>query len=169
MTIELIQQYYRFNAWANNRILNTATQISSEQYSAESNPSFGSVHNTLAHIMSVQWVWLNRWRGVSLSGFYDPKSFPDLASLRSRWDEVEHETQDFTRTLTEERLVETITYINFRGKQWSHPLWQMMLHQVNHATQHRSETALILTNLNHSPGAVDFLVYVDFELAQKKS
>jgi hypothetical protein len=28
---------------------------------------------------------------------------------------------------------------------------------------------LILTNLNHSPGAVDFLVFVDFELAQKKS
>ncbi len=169
MTLDLLMLYYRFNAWANARILNTASLLKPDQYQAESNPSFGSVHNTLVHIMSVQWVWLNRWRGVSLSGFYAPQSFPDLASLHARWDVIEQETKDFSLALTEESLMSPVTYTNFQGKQWSYPLWQMMLHQVNHATQHRSETAMILTTFLHSPGPLDFLVFVDFESARQKS
>lgn len=42
-----------------------------------------------------------------------------------------------------------------------YPLWQALLHQVNHATQHRSEAALLLTAAGHSPGNLDFLVYFD--------
>ncbi len=43
----------------------------------------------------------------------------------------------------------------------AYPLWQMMLHQVNHATQHRSEVAVIWTQFGHSPGALDLLHDLD--------
>jgi uncharacterized damage-inducible protein DinB len=51
--------------------------------------------------------------------------------------------------------------VNFQGETWSYPLWQQLLHQVNHATQHRSEAALLLTRLGFSPGWLDLLVYLD--------
>ena len=38
---------------------------------------------------------------------------------------------------------------------------QQMLHQANHATQHRSEAALLLTRAGASPGWLDFLVFLD--------
>ena len=52
-------------------------------------------------------------------------------------------------------------YVNFQGETWTYPLWQQLLHQVNHATQHRSEVAAQLTRFRHSPGWLDFLVYLD--------
>jgi uncharacterized damage-inducible protein DinB len=169
MTTEYILNLYQFNAWANKRILDTASQISPEQMQAETNPSFGSVHNTLVHIMSAQWLWLNRWRGVSLNAFLDPKTFPDLKSIRSRWDEIERETSSFVLTCTEEKLAQIVSYTNFRGEIHGYMLWQEMLHQVNHATQHRSEVALILTGWNYSPGGMDFLNFVDFKRSSEKN
>ena len=44
---------------------------------------------------------------------------------------------------------------------WTYPLWQQMIHLVNHTTQHRSEVAAVLTRLGRSPGWLDFLLYVD--------
>jgi uncharacterized damage-inducible protein DinB len=59
--------------------------------------------------------------------------------------------------------------VNFQGEVWAYPLWQQLLHQTNHATQHRSEAALLLTRLGYSPGWLDLLVYVDRETARSVS
>jgi uncharacterized damage-inducible protein DinB len=112
---------------------------------------------------------LNPWRGVSLPSFYAPETFPDLARLRARLDVVERETQDFVLACSEESLAKTVSYTNFRGEVCVYLLWQMILHQVNHATQHRSEIALIQNQCGHSPGAMDLLFFLDHESAQQKA
>jgi uncharacterized damage-inducible protein DinB len=39
-------------------------------------------------------------------------------------------------------------------------LWQTMSHVVAHGIQHRSEVALLLTHLGHSPGGLDLALFV---------
>ena len=95
--------------------------------------------------------------------FWDPADFPDVAALRGRWEEVEEATSAHIASLGEPDLARVVSYVNFQGETWAYPLWQQLLHQVNHATQHRSEAALLLTRLGYSPGWLDFLVYVDEE------
>jgi uncharacterized damage-inducible protein DinB len=73
----------------------------------------------------------------------------------------ESETQQFIAALTAADLDRVVSYINFAGETWSYPLWHQLLHQVNHATQHRSEVALLLTRYGASPGWLDYLVYSD--------
>ena len=58
-------------------------------------------------------------------------------------------------------MTDVIEYVNTRGEAWSYPMWQQLIHQVNHATQHRSEVAVMLTESGVSPGDLDFLVYQD--------
>jgi uncharacterized damage-inducible protein DinB len=89
------------------------------------------------------------------------REFPDLASVRSRWAGVERDTQAFVSGLTPARLAAVVEYRNTKGERWAYPLWQQMIHQVNHGTQHRSEAAARLTQLGHSPGDLDLLRFID--------
>jgi hypothetical protein len=47
------------------------------------------------------------------------------------------------------------------GKSRSRILWHIMIHVMNHGTQHRSEAAAILTSFNQSPGDLDFTMYLN--------
>ena len=163
MIIELLNNLYAYNAWANARILDSAGQLTPETLQAEASASFGSIRDTLVHIMSAQWVWLERWKGISPPAMLEPEMFPMLESIRRHWDQIESETQEFVAACTEADLARTIEYQNFQGERWVYPLWQQMVHQVNHATQHRSEVAMILTQGGHSPGWLDLLYFVDLQ------
>jgi uncharacterized damage-inducible protein DinB len=112
------------------------------------------------------WLWLQRCLGHSDQERWNAADFPYVATLRARWEEVERETRHFIAGLDEADLVQVISYVNFAGETWSYPRWQALLHQVNHATQHRSEAALLMTRFGCSPGDLDLLIYVD-ELAAR--
>ena len=161
MTSDLVRTLYRYSAWANARILDTATRLTAEQLSAPAGASEGAVRETLVHIMSAQWIWLARWNGTSHQAMLDARQFPDLGAIRARWDQVEGDTQRFVTGLTDGELARVVEYRNTRGERWAYPLWQQVVHQVNHATQHRSEIALALTRFGHSPGDLDLLVFID--------
>jgi len=166
---ETIQTLYRYNTWANARILDTAEQLSAEQFLTARGASFDSVRDTLVHTMSAQWLWLERWNGRSPAAALAAREFSDLASIRTRWAGIEQGTQAFVGGLSEARLGSIVAYSNTKGERWSYPLWQQMIHQVNHATQHRSEAAVILTQFGHSPGDLDFLHFVDVREAAARS
>jgi uncharacterized damage-inducible protein DinB len=166
MLTGVIRNLYDYNAWANGRILDTAAALTIAELLAPGGASFDSVRDTLVHTMGAQWLYLERWNGRSPRALPEPAAFPDLATIRHRWTAIERDTQAFVATLDDARLAAEVAYINAQGERWAYPLWQQMIHQVNHATQHRSEAAAMLTRLGHSPGWLDLLYFVDLTTAR---
>lgn len=158
---EAIQTLYRYNTWANARILSTAEQLDREQFVTAGGAGLDAVRDTLVHTMGAQWIWLERWNGRSPTSLFDAREFSDLASVRARWAGIERDTQAFVGGLSAGGLATVIEYRNTKGERWAYPLWQQMIHQVNHATQHRSEIAARLTQFGHSPGDLDLLHFID--------
>jgi uncharacterized damage-inducible protein DinB len=166
MTTQVIRTLYRYNAWANARVLAAAGGLDHERLLA---PGDGcdSIRDTLVHVFAAQWLYLERWHGRSPRAMPAAAEFPDVAAMRARWDEIERATAAFVAGLTAARLDEVVAYTNFQGERWAYPLWQQMTHQVNHATQHRSEAAVLLTRYGRSPGGLDLLYFVDVENAPR--
>jgi uncharacterized damage-inducible protein DinB len=162
---EVISNLYDYNAWANTRILDTAAALTPAQLLAPGGASFDSVRDTLVHTMGAQWLYLERWQGRSPRTMPEAAAFADLAAIRARWAEIERDTQAFVAAVDDARLAAPLSYVNGQGETWTYPLWQQMIHQVNHATQHRSEAAVLLTHLGHSPGWLDLLYFVDLRNA----
>jgi uncharacterized damage-inducible protein DinB len=159
--LDAIRSLYHYNDWANYRILITTSGLTPEQFLSPVGLSYSSVRDTLVHTMSAEWIWLLRWKGTSPSAMLELTDFPNLESIQTRWGTIKAETQQFIDQLNPLQLGEVVSYVNTRGEKWSYPLWQQMIHQVNHATQHRSEVAAIITYFGNSPGDLDYLVYQD--------
>lgn len=160
---DYIRFLYEFNTWANNRILDTSVQLSLHEFlrGQGSSTAEPSIRDTLVHTMSAHEVWLARWGGVSPTRVLEPNDFGTVALIREYWDQVDYHTRGFIQAVEDNVLMETMHYTNTKGKPFAYPRWQTMVHQVNHATQHRSETALLLTQAGHSPGDLDLLLYMD--------
>jgi uncharacterized damage-inducible protein DinB len=161
MLLDVIRSLYPYNVWANHRILIAVSNLTAEQFLARAGSSYPSVRDTLVHTMSAEWIWLSRWKGSSPSAMFGATDFPKLQSIQTRWKTIEAETQQYIDQLNPSQLAEVVSYINTSDEKWAYPLWQQMIHQVNHATQHRSEVAAILTAFGCSPGDLDYLVYQD--------
>jgi uncharacterized damage-inducible protein DinB len=163
MLHDYIRFLYAYNNWANTRVLDTCDALTQEQFlagqgSSTANPS---IRDTLVHTMSAHELWLARWNGVSPTQILDPQDFGTVALVREYWKQVEGHTQGYVERVQEDVLDQVLEYTNTKGRPFAYPRWQTMVHQVNHATQHRAEVALLLTKFEHSPGDLDLLVYMD--------
>ena len=152
---------YKYNQWANAKILNAAANVSSEQFLADASYPHGGLRGTLTHTLFAQWIWRNRWEGTSPTTRLRPEEFPTFDSLRARWMEEEQLLMAFVDSLTDEKLNEVIPYKNTKGVALQQVLWKMMAHVVNHGTQHRAEAAAMLTDFGCSPGDVDMIYFLD--------
>ncbi len=106
MITEVIRPLYDYSAWANQRILETSGNLSEDQFLENVGPSHGSLRNTFVHTMSGQWIWLERWQGTSPPAMMKSADFPDLASLRNRWKEIEIDTRQYLDGFPRERRAE---------------------------------------------------------------
>jgi uncharacterized damage-inducible protein DinB len=158
---EIMHTLHRYNAWANRRILDTAEKLNTGQFMAKVGASFDSVRDTLVHTMSAERLWLARFQETESRAMLKFDDYSDLRAIREQWSEIERQTQAFLASIDDHKLAKIIHYVNAQGEPNAYPLWQMMVHQVNHSTQHRSEVAAMLTQFGHSPGWLDFLVYID--------
>ena len=77
---------------------------------------------------------------------------PTIDELRERWEAEWAAVDAWLPTLTDD----FIGYVH-EGV----PVWQMLVHVVNHGTQHRAEAAALLTAEGRSPGELDLINYAE--------
>jgi uncharacterized damage-inducible protein DinB len=154
MQIDQIRELYDYNDWANERLWQAVTGLSMDQLNIDMHNGMGSIFTTLIHLVGATWIWRKRWEGDMPVRMLPLEDFPTLQSIRIRWQEEEGHMQRFLTTLHDEDLTREVRYIRplTPGQVFTLSLWKSMLHFINHQTQHRSEIAMQLTALNHSPG-----------------
>jgi uncharacterized damage-inducible protein DinB len=148
---------YEYNAWADRRALQAAAALTPEQFTKQLGSSFSSVRDTLSHIYGVEWLWLERFQGRSPSAIPDDPGFADITKLQASWAAFEPTMLNFVRGLTPERLDAVMEYKTMKYGVYRNPLWQSMLHLVNHGTYHRGQVTTMLRQLGAQPVLTDLM------------
>jgi uncharacterized damage-inducible protein DinB len=156
-----VEYLYEYNRWANARLLDAASKLTPEQYSRDLQSSHRSVRDTFAHILAAEWIWLERWKGVSPNALLSPSEFPTVESLETRLAVVEGDYTEFLSGVTDGSLATVIAYTNTRGEEWAYPLGRMLQHVMNHSSYHRGQVTTMLRQLGAQVNPVDLLVFMD--------
>ena len=161
MDLETLGDLYLYNSWANEQTLQAASRLSAADFDRDLKGSYCSVRETLTHIVWAEWIWLQRWKGVSPTVVFPAADYPTVDSLRRQFEAVATERSAFLRGRSAEQILQVVEYTNRRGQTWRYPLWQQLYHVVNHSTYHRGQVATMLRQLGAAPAATDLLVYYD--------
>jgi uncharacterized damage-inducible protein DinB len=61
--------------------------------------------------------------------------------------------------MTDQSAQESVAYKDTQGNAFSRPLWQLILHVVNHGTHHRGQVSGFLRAMGQTPPSLDLTAY----------
>jgi uncharacterized damage-inducible protein DinB len=158
MKADEIRFLYRYDRWATERVLAALDGLDPaawERPNAIDERGLGAI---LVHQLgaAMRWRIAFQSQGEQEGPEIENDPLPSIEELRRLWREEWAAIETWMSNMTDE----------FPGYAFDGvPVWQMLVHVVNHGTQHRAEAAALLSMEGRSPGELD-LVHYAYEQAQ---
>ena len=159
MTVKDLEDLYDYDSWANKKLFEVISQLSLEEFTRDVAGSYGSIRNTLVHVVSAEWGWLDRCGGPARGPRLNAADYPTVESLIATRNIVAAHVREFLSTLIDDDLARTVEFTIGGPEKQSMPLGELMHHAAVHGVHHRGQVALLLRLLGHAPGNFDLLIY----------
>jgi uncharacterized damage-inducible protein DinB len=157
MNASAIRQLFEYHFFENHKLIaDYASQLSPAQYIQPIAYSHGSVRDQLIHMMRVDEAWFSDLRGEALPETQDGQDYPDLDSLWVEWVRIEQKMREYLKGVSDEELMDK----PLEGEDQDLRLWQVLVHVVNHGTDHRAQILRALNDLGIKTHSQDFIFYV---------
>jgi uncharacterized damage-inducible protein DinB len=159
MTVKDLERRFDYSYWANRKLFAVIARLTPEEFTRNVAGSWGSIRNTLVHVMSAEWGWIARSGGPPRGAQLNADDYPTFDSVLEQWTIVEGYAREFLGTLADadlDRVVEfTIPQIGTHAL----TVGEMLQHATTHGVHHRGQLALLVRVLGHTPGNFDLLFY----------
>jgi uncharacterized damage-inducible protein DinB len=155
--VETLRTHLRYAAWASARIVDAAARLSPEELTRDFRSADKHVLGTLAHVYAADRVWLGRIHGTPPPVFIDPDRDVRLEVVQTDWPALLGRWQAWASALDD--ATAPCTYQDLQGRTHTTPLWQIVLHVVNHGTHHRGQAAAMIRAMGHVPPPLDLIRY----------
>jgi uncharacterized damage-inducible protein DinB len=157
MNANSFRKFYDYHFAENRKLWDRyIAQLSEEQFTQHKTYSHGSVRDQIIHLMSVDDAWFSDLRGVEISESTNPADLQDREDIRAYWDRVEQNMRSYLAELRDDMLFDQ----PLEGEDKDLILWQVLLHVVNHGTDHRAQILRLLNDLGVETNYQDYIFYV---------
>jgi uncharacterized damage-inducible protein DinB len=148
------QTHFRYSTWASRRLLDASLALGEEPLHRDLGVANKSVHGTLCHVLMADRVWLARLTGHVLA---NPRE--QTEPIETEWPRILEQWQALSDTWNDADLAGVISYKDMKGTPYETPLWQIVLHVVNHATLHRGQVMAMFRQLGVAPPSTDLIFF----------
>jgi uncharacterized damage-inducible protein DinB len=157
MNADAFRHFYNYHFSENRKLWDEyVTPLTQEQFTQPVDYSYGSVRNQIVHLMSVDDVWFSELQGIE--SLEPPDDSDDRSLIRAYGDHVEHRMRNYLAQLRDEMLFEKPITEPEEDKDLI--VWQVLLHVVNHGTDHRAQVLRVLHDLGAKTISQDYIFYI---------
>src|SRR5260370_9971605 len=140
--------FFKYNLWANLRLLDACAHLSDAQLGATTRGMYGSVRETLIHIFSGEEGYVQRFTGkLPTPRLQELVPFPGFDELRRRANTSGEELI----AIAEQWEPTQVLHLSYQGQSYEVPAIFVLIQAGNHATDHRSQAATLLSPLAVPP------------------
>lgn len=158
MDAAAFRHFYAYHFAENRKIWDTyIVPLAEDQFLQYIDYSIGSIRNQIVHLMHVDQIWFSQLRGIDLLELPEPDAYIDRSTIRAHWDQVETDMRGYLSSLKDSMLFEKPFA---EGEDKDLILWQVLLHVVNHGTDHRAQILRILSDMGVKTTSQDYVFYV---------
>jgi uncharacterized damage-inducible protein DinB len=158
MNAQDARTHIRYSGWASRKLLEAVTNLTPEERTRPMGVSHESLQRTLAHIYFADSIWYTRTVDPSVP-VPNPKELPSMETLTAAWGNLQSGWEAWAGSLTDGDLERVAQYKALDGTPFESPVWQIVLHVVNHATLHRGQVMAMLRQLGAKPPATDLIYF----------
>ena len=158
MSASELRDHLQYSAWASLRLVHAASELSEAELLRDFQTSDQSILGTLVHTFAGDRVWLARLQGSPRATFSSEADHA-LSVLANDWPAVHRDWDGLAASWNDDAVAKDLTYRDLRGNTWTHPIWQLAMHVVNHATHHRGQVVGFLRSMGRVPPALDLIAY----------
>lgn len=151
-----LAEFFQYNLWANQQLLDACTTLTDAQLDAKMIGTFGSIRETLLHLFQAEEGYVKSFtKKLPNPALKDIASFPGFDELRRH---AEMSGQSLI-TIAETEDLDQIFYLD--GGTYKSPAMVVIIQAINHAIDHRSQIATLLTLQGIEPPGLDAWHYND--------
>lgn len=159
MNANAFRYLYDYHFSENHRLWDEyVTPLTFKSYKRDSKYSHGSVRDQLVHLISVDEILFSELRGILPVEPLPPTEVDDREAIRAQWDRVEQGMREYLTNLRDDILFEKP--IKEPKEDQGLLVWQVLLHVINHGTDHRAQLLRQLHDLGVRTTSQDFIFYV---------
>ena len=144
------------NTWANARLIDVSSALTDEQLDASAVGTFGSIRDTLVHVIDAEEYYLFRITGGRAHPPLEEGEWPGFDALRER---NSANGGRFERVTVEDDPARVVRWRTRDGEDASMPVALFLVQTVNHGNEHRSQIATVLTRLGIGPPELSGWLY----------
>lgn len=152
MQVDEIHWLFAYDRWATRRVLAVLDGLDPTTWKRPDAVGDRSLGDVLVHHLGASQRWRHGFQGTGEEPEPEREALPSIDQLRERWEAEWAAVDAWLATVTDGFIGHVHEGV---------PVWQMLVHVVNHGTQHRAEAGALLTAAGRSPGELDMINYAE--------
>ncbi|ETX11144.1 diguanylate cyclase [Marinomonas ushuaiensis DSM 15871] len=160
-----------YNQIMNRNLYDAASKLSVVELTTDQGAFFGSIINTLNHILVGDIIWLKRFASHPFVSLEYVRALPqptalntvlyaDLEILKQHREILDNVIVQFASELNDEVLIQPLIYQNTKGIEHQKNCAHLLQHFFNHQTHHRGQVSTLLSQQGIDIGATDLVLLI---------